>query len=134
MRIRFKNDPKIWIKYILSLMIMLALLVVVGVWRSIIPLYAAGFLWAIILLVILASLISKAFAKKVYKLGMLFGGWLSKVISYLLLFIIYFTLVVPISLFLRIIGKDLLKRKNFGVVNESYWVKSTPRGALDKMY
>ena len=134
MRIRFKNDPKIWIKYILSLMIMLALLVGVGVWRSIIPLYAAGFLWTIIFLVLLSSLISKDFAKKIYKLGMLFGGRVSKVISFFLLFIIYFTLVVPISLFLRIIGKDLLKRKNFGVVNESYWVKSTPRGALDKMY
>jgi len=50
-----------------------------------------------------------------------FGKILGKVVAPIVLGVIYFIIVTPIGLFLRLIGKDLLQIK-FSK-NNSYWIK-----------
>ena len=50
-----------------------------------------------------------------------FGKILGKVVAPIVLGVIYFIIVTPIGLFLRLIGKDLLQTK-FSK-NNSYWIK-----------
>lgn len=113
---------------------MLALLVGLGVWKSIIPLFVAGSLWFIILLILITSLVSKWFSKKIYTFGLIFGSLISIIVSFFLLLAIYIVIVIPTSLLLRTFSNDLLNIKRFPSLNKSYWVRSTSRGSLKNMY
>jgi len=57
-----------------------------------------------------------------YELGVLLG----KIVSPIVLGIIFFVLITPISLFVRLFGRDELKIKKRSV--ESYWVDRLPPG------
>ena len=50
-----------------------------------------------------------------------FGEALGRIIAPIVMFIIYFVILTPIGLFMRLIGKDLLRTK-FSK-NNSYWIK-----------
>jgi len=50
-----------------------------------------------------------------------FGELLGKVIAPIVMGIIYFFVITPIGLFMRILGKDLLNTKLS--TNRSYWIK-----------
>jgi len=50
-----------------------------------------------------------------------FGELLGKVIAPIVMGIIYFFVITPIGLFMRILGKDLLNTKLSS--NRSYWIK-----------
>ena len=67
------------------------------------------------------------------KIWVKFGELLGKIIAPLVMAIIYFIILTPISLFLRIIGKDLLNLK----LNKhnSYWKKRDKNiGTMDKQF
>ena len=51
-----------------------------------------------------------------------FGIVLGKLISPIVLFIIFFLLITPIGLLMRLIGKDLLNEKISNNI-KSYWIK-----------
>lgn len=57
-----------------------------------------------------------------YRLGMLLG----KIISPIVLGLIFFVLITPVSLATRLFGRDELKLKKRAV--QSYWVNRTPPG------
>ena len=62
-----------------------------------------------------------------------FGEFLGKIIAPIVMAIIYFIILTPISLFLRVIGKDLLNLK----LNKhnSYWKKRDKNiGTMDKQF
>tara|TARA_B100001758_G_C18172904_1_gene485280 strand:+ start:300 stop:689 length:390 start_codon:yes stop_codon:yes gene_type:complete len=70
------------------------------------------------------GIIQPNFLNKIYffwiKIGDLIGGVISKVI----LFILFFLVFTPISFFLRILGKDFLNKKI--IKNQSsYWIERT---------
>ena len=50
-----------------------------------------------------------------------FGELLGRIIAPIVMAIIYFVIVTPIGLFMRLIGKDLLNIKF--LKNNSYWIK-----------
>ncbi len=67
------------------------------------------------------------------KIWVKFGELLGKIIAPLVMAIIYFIILTPISLFLRIIGKDLLNLKLNK--NNSYWKKRDKNiGTMDKQF
>ena len=50
-----------------------------------------------------------------------FGNLLGRIIAPIVMFIIYFVILTPIGLFMRLIGKDLLNTKFTN--NKTYWIK-----------
>ena len=56
---------------------------------------------------------------------MRFGESLGKVVSPILLSLIFFSIFVPVSLFFKLIGRDELKLRR--VSSTSYWVERTER-------
>ena len=63
------------------------------------------------------------------KMWFRFGIFLGKIISPIIMLLIFFLVVTPIGLFMRIIGKDLLKLK-FNK-DKTYWIENT--GPKSKM-
>ena len=66
-------------------------------------------------------------------LWMKLGETLGKVVAPIVMGLIYFFVVTPIGLFMRLIGKDLLKQK-FSK-NNSYWLKRDKNiGSMKKQF
>ena len=134
MKIKYKNNYVDWIKYIFSLTIMLGLVVGLGVWQSIISLYAAGLLWGTIIVFFISSLVSKVFARNVYTVGLRFGFIISLPLMYLILTIIYILILLPTGLLLRVFRTDLLKLKKYNDESDSYWVEKKNLSSLKNMF
>ena len=88
-------------------------------------------LWSLLIsfiFLILGLLNSKALTP-LNKIWFKFGILLGKIVSPIILGIIFFFVVTPIGLIMRILGKDLLNLK-FNA-NKSYWIEK--RGPKSKM-
>tara|TARA_B100002019_G_C21266955_1_gene599935 strand:+ start:948 stop:1319 length:372 start_codon:yes stop_codon:yes gene_type:complete len=63
-----------------------------------------------------------------------FGEFLGKIIAPVVMSLVYFLILTPISLLVRIAGKDLLKLK-FSEKEKSYWLrKEKNTGSMDKQF
>ena len=96
-------------------------LLIVGLW----PLMSSNSprLWALIvaLVFLILGLLNSKLLTPLNKLWIKFGEFLGKIISPIVMGIVYFFVVTPIGIFMRLIKKDLLKLK-FSK-NSSYWIK-----------
>jgi len=88
-------------------------------------------IWSIIIAIffLILGLINSKVLTPFNKLWFKFGLLLGKIISPIIMGIIFFLVVTPIAFIMRIIGKDLLNLK-FNK-NKSYWIEKT--GPKSKM-
>ena len=88
-------------------------------------------LWSLILSLIflILGLINSIILTPLNRLWFKFGIFLGKIVSPIILGIIFFLLVTPTGLLLRLFGKDVINLKYNN--NNSYWIKKT--GPKSKM-
>jgi len=88
-------------------------------------------IWSVIisLIFLLLGLLNSKFLTPLNKIWFKFGIFLGKIISPLIMGIIFFLVVTPIGILMRLLGKDLLNLK-YGK-NKSYWIDKT--GPKSKM-
>ena len=88
-------------------------------------------IWSLVvsLIFLFLSIINSNFLLPLNKLWFKFGIFLGKIISPIIMGIIFFSVVTPIGLIMRLLGKDVLNLK----LNDykSYWIKKT--GPKSKM-
>ena len=92
-------------------------------------------LWSLIisLFFLFLGLINSKILNPLNKLWFKFGIFLGKVISPIIMGIIYFFVVTPIGLIMRIFGKDVLNLK-FSK-NKTYWIeKSGPKSKMKNQF
>jgi len=107
------------------------LFVVIGTW----PMWRGGppRLWALAIAAafLLAALVVPKILTPLNRLWMAFGLLLGKIISPIMLFVVYVIAVVPTGLIMRLRGKDPLSRR-FDREAASYWVHRKPPGKPDE--
>jgi len=88
-------------------------------------------LWSLIisLIFLILGILNSEFLTPLNKIWFKFGIFLGKIFSPLIMALIFFLVVTPIGLVLRLIGKDVLNLKFNN--NKSYWVEK--RGPKSKM-
>ena len=88
-------------------------------------------IWSLIisLIFLVLGLINSRILNPLNKLWFKFGIFLSKIISPLIMGIIFFLVVTPIGLIMRVFGKDVLNLKYNK--NQSYWIEK--KGPKSKM-
>jgi hypothetical protein len=81
-------------------------------------------IWAIILAIVFVviALIKPIVLTSFYNIWIKFGEFIGGIISKIIMFILYFGLFTPVSIFLKILGKDLLDKKVDKSPN-SYWIE-----------
>ena len=92
-------------------------------------------IWSIIisLIFLVLGLLNSKILTPLNKLWFKFGIFLGKIISPLVMGIIFFLVVTPIGLTMRILGKDLLNLK-FNK-NKSYWIeKNGPKSKMKNQF
>ena len=82
-------------------------------------LWALGIAFIFLVLGIINSIILTPIKKAWIKLGVILG----KIIAPIVMGLIYFIIITPIGLLMRLVGKDVLNLK-FNK-NDSYWIKRT---------
>ena len=87
--------------------------------------------WSLIisLIFLILGLLNSKILAPLNKLWFKFGIFLGKIISPLIMGIIFFLVVTPIGLIMRILGKDVLNLKYNK--NQSYWIEK--KGPKSKM-
>ena len=91
--------------------------------------------WSVIisLIFLVLGLLNSKILSPLNKLWFKFGIFLGKIISPLIMGIIFFLVVTPIGLIMRIFGKDILNLKYNK--NQSYWIeKSGPKSKMKNQF
>lgn len=80
-------------------------------------------IWAVAvsLIFIILAFTKPEMLTKFYQVWMKIGHFIGGIISKIIMFILYFGVFTPISLFLKLIGKDLLNKK-VDTSQKSYWI------------
>ena len=88
-------------------------------------------LWSLIIafIFLFLGIINSSLLAPINKIWFKFGLFLGKIISPIVMFLIFFIVVTPIAILMRLLKKDLLNIKLNN--DESYWIKKT--GPKSKM-
>ena len=92
-------------------------------------------IWSLLisLIFLILGLINSKILTPLNKLWFKFGIFLGKIISPLIMGIIFFLVVTPIGLLMRLFGKDLLNLKYRKI--KSYWIeKKGPKSQMKKQF
>ena len=104
-----------------------AVFALIGLW----PLLSAESVrpWALIVaaLLIAAARFAPRALDPLNRLWFLFGVLLHKIVSPLVMALLFFVTVTPIAILMRLAGKDPLRLK-FDRAAKSYWIERTPPG------
>ena len=85
-------------------------------------------------LFLILGLINSKLLTPINKLWIKFGELLGKIIAPIVMGLVYFVILTPISLIIRIFGKDLLNLR-FSNKIQSYWIKrDKDLGSMDKQF
>lgn len=105
----------------------------VGIW----PLFSLEplRLWSIIVatLFLVFGLINSRILTPLKILWIKFGELLGKIVAPIVMSIVFFVIITPIGLLLRIIGKDVLSLKLDKKI-KSYWIKKTFKSDFKKQF
>ncbi len=80
------------------------------------------YFFPIALLFLILGVINSKILTPLNKLWVRFGELLGKIIAPIVMALIYFIILTPLSFLIRIFGKDLLKIK-FSKKTKTYWIK-----------
>jgi hypothetical protein len=134
MRARFKDTPRERRKFLLSLSIMLSVVVAVLLWREIIPWPGAWLAWVGVAALLCVGLTWEVAGRCVHRAGMTLGYCMGRVFGTLFLLLLFFVLLLPLGLALRLFRKDLLQMRRWQAGAKSYWKTARPPGSLDSMH
>tara|TARA_B100000965_G_C19488774_1_gene712027 strand:- start:652 stop:1038 length:387 start_codon:yes stop_codon:yes gene_type:complete len=114
-------NKKVWMSSNRSFgLVFFAFFLIIGLW----PIfeYEQVRIWSIIaaLIFLILGILDSKYLTPLNRFWMKFGLFLGKIISPIVMGIVFFLVVTPIGILMKIFGKDLLNIKY--KKNESYWV------------
>ena len=90
--------------------------------------------WSLIISIIFLflAIIKSEILTPLNKIWFKFGILLGKIISPIVMGVIFFFVITPIGIFMRLIGKDILNLKK--TKNQSYWNKKESTGSMKRQF
>ena len=92
-----------------------------------------GWLWGIGILFLILGFILPSVLRPIYKIWMLLAFFIGGIVSRVILTVLFYIVLTPTGLVLRLFGKDILDKK-FDKRRESYWVKKDLSGHTKEQY
>ncbi len=93
------------------------------------------YLISIALIFLVLGLLNSKILSPLNKAWIKFGEILGRVIAPIVMAIVYFLILTPISLIVRFFGKDLIGVKFSNDIKKSYWIKRKKHlGSMDKQF
>tara|TARA_B100001564_G_C20556998_1_gene631916 strand:+ start:89 stop:469 length:381 start_codon:yes stop_codon:yes gene_type:complete len=111
-----------------------AVFLIIGLWPIINGDSPRIIFFIIGLIFLILGLVNSKILTPLNKAWMKFGELLGKIIAPIVMAGVYFIVLTPISIIVRLFGKDLLKVK-FSDKSKSYWIKrDKDLGSMDKQF
>ena len=111
-----------------------AVFLIIGLWPIINGDSPRIIFFIIALIFLILALVNSKILTPLNKAWVKFGELLGKIIAPIVMAVVYFVVLTPISIIVRIFGKDLLKTK-LSDNNKSYWIKRIKDlGSMDKQF
>ena len=111
-----------------------AVFLIIGLWPIINGDSPRIIFFIIGLIFLILGLVNSKILTPLNKAWMKFGELLGKIIAPIVMAGVYFIVLTPISIIVRLFGKDLLKVK-FSNKSKSYWIKrDKDLGSMDKQF
>jgi hypothetical protein len=133
MKLKLKEEPKEWRKAAWMSALGLALLSSLLRWRRVLPVAA----WEVVLCLLAALAVAAALRPRwfrgYYRFSAKVGFGLSQMAGGVVLALLFFIVITPLGLAMRMLGKDALRlRRPVGA--ESYWSEVRRKSSLDRLF
>ena len=133
MKLKLKEEPKEWRKAAWMSALGLALLSSLLRWRRVLPVAAWGLILCGLAALAVAAAARPRWFRGYYRFSAKLGFALSQAAGRAVLAVLFFLVVTPLGLILRMLGKDPLRlRRPVGA--ESYWSEVRKKTSLDQMF
>jgi hypothetical protein len=126
-------NPREWAKFTLSTVLAPAALGTLLWWRGTLSGNWYATVLAAVALVILLLLIQPRWFRGYYRVGMRLSRAGGRLLGRVLLTLVFFGMVLPLGIALRLAGKDFLRLKR-PKAGESCWQPARRGGTLDRMF
>ena len=133
MKLRLKEDPGEWVKFIVLNAGVIGALLTLLWWRHLLPGHWLARGLEGLLLVVLLCLIQPRWFRGVYRFGMRASHRLGQFTSAVLLTVFFLVVLTPLGWVLRLAGKDLLRLKRDPQAT-TYWHKARPPNPLERLF
>jgi hypothetical protein len=130
---KLKDNPREWQKFTAVMALVAALICMTLHKRGVLSVTALGWAVGVLLLVVLISLARPHWFRKFYRRGMVFSYHVGQTMGVVLLCVFFLTVVTPLGIFLRLLGKDLLELKR-NPAAKSYWQPARNNPHFDRMF
>ncbi|MBI3851496.1 MAG: hypothetical protein HY298_14655 [Verrucomicrobia bacterium] len=133
MKLELKEDPKEWRKSAWLSALGVALLSTLLCWRRILPAAAWFVLIALLASVAVSAWLRPPWFRGYYRLSTRLGFGVVRLVGHAVLVVLFFLLVTPLGLALRLLGKDLLRLKHPGDTATN-WNPKKECSPLDRLF
>jgi hypothetical protein len=133
MKLKLKEEPKEWRKAAWMSTLGLALVSSLLRWRRVLPAAAWGWVLCLLAALAVAAALRPRWFRGYYRFSAKLGFGLSQMAGRAVLALLFFIVVTPLGLVLRMLGKDPLRlRRPAG--GESYWSEVRRKSSLDRLF
>lgn len=133
MKLKLKEEPKEWRKAAWMSALGLALLSGALRWRGVLPVPAWGLVLCLLAALAVAAALRPRWFRGYYCFSAKLGFGLSQMAGRAALALLFFIVVTPLGLVLRMLGKDPLRlRRPSGA--DSYWSEVRQKSSLDRLF
>lgn len=133
MRVHFSQERSVWRRFAVEFWVALCLVLALLCWRGVVGwggalgLASAGLAWVGVLWTL------PRWNRAFYRALLVGGAALGRVFGPLLLAVLFFLVVTPVGLVLRLVGRDLLQLRRDPRA-PSYWQPARRGGGFEKMF
>jgi len=133
MKLDLKEEPKEWRKAAWMSALGLALLSSLLRWRRVLPVAAWGLVLCLLAALAVAAALRPRWFRAYYRFSARLGFAISRVAGWAVLALLFFIVITPLGLVLRMLGKDPLRlRRPAGAA--SYWTATPPKSSLERLF
>ena len=133
MKLKLKEEPKEWRKAAWMGALGLAIFSSLLRWRRVLPATAWGLVLCFLAALVLAAAARPNWFREYYRFSAKLGFVISRMAGYAVLAFLFFVVVTPLGLVLRMLGKDPVRlRRPPGV--ESYWTQVRQESSLERLF
>jgi uncharacterized membrane protein len=133
MKLRLKEEPGEWRKTALLSALGLAALCCLLRWRRVLPATGCGVGLGLLGLLAVAAMVRPIWFRGYYRLSMRAGFGASRVMGLVVLMVVFWVVVTPLGLAMRLFVKDplrLRRRKDA----KTYWAEVRRKSSLDQLF
>jgi hypothetical protein len=133
MKLKLKEDPKEWRKAAWMSALGLALLSSLLRWRRRLPVPAWEMVLCLLAVLAVAAALRPRWFRGYYRFSARLGFALSQMAGYAVLALLFFLVVTPLGLVLRMLGKDPLRLRRPARA-ATYWTEVRQKSSLEQLF